>query len=220
MCVIHIKLSKLKGRLTPPLPSLIPSPSPSLSYHWAAFCFSSHAETHTCIRAYVRAYVRTLAGSFLYFFFPREAAARAPFVMFCNSSVALGCKTHLCAAVRGTAGYLIWCEKGWWMLFACCIDVQTAVWMLPQQGRTVIVWLASKQVYQMISALAYLTVLGETHTQVCTIKSSLSSRSTSASVRLAVTCCVRAPRPRVFMAATRQVPHIAVVKKEEKKKGL
>lgn len=30
MCVIHIKLSKLKGHLTLPLPSIIQAPSPSL----------------------------------------------------------------------------------------------------------------------------------------------------------------------------------------------
>lgn len=35
--------------------------------------------------------------------------------------------------------------------------------MLPQQGRTVIVCLVSKQVYQMISGLAYFAILGEMH---------------------------------------------------------
>lgn len=169
MCVIHIKLSKLKGHLTPPLPSLILSPSPSLSP--LSLCYYTRTHTHARLvpsNAYMRAHtlyihIHTHTHTNFNVFFSKGTCWEVSFMMFCSSSVALGCKTHLRAARQGIAGYLIWCEKGWWMLFACCIDVQIAVWMLPQQGTTVIVWLASKQVYQMISALAYFTILGEKH---------------------------------------------------------
>lgn len=62
MCVTHIKLSKLKGHLTPPLPSLILSPSTSLST--LSPCGPTHTHSHT--HAYVhRTYIRT---DFLLFF--------------------------------------------------------------------------------------------------------------------------------------------------------
>lgn len=130
MCITHIKLSKLKGHLTPPLPSLILS------------LLLSSLHTHM---------------NFPLFFSCWDGS----FSMFCHSAVALGCKRLPRAARRGMVGYLIWCEKGWWMLFACCVDVQTAVWTLPRQRGTVSAWLTSKQVDQIISALAHFAVLGE-----------------------------------------------------------
>lgn len=153
----------------------------------------THMHTHP-----VHIYSLTSSSSFF-----QGNLLRGLIMMFCNSRVALGCKTHLRAARRSIVGYLIWCEKGWWMLFACCIDVQIAVWMLPQQGRAVIVWLASKQVYQMISALAHFTILGET-AWARTIKTSpglyIHASPTPppallSNVRMRACLCVQVPRP-------------------------
>ncbi len=66
MCVIHIKLSKLKGHLTPPLPSLILSPSPSL------LPLSLSVLLHTRAGAHVHAhilYIHTRSPNFFFFFF-------------------------------------------------------------------------------------------------------------------------------------------------------
>lgn len=123
MCVIPIKLSKLKGHLTPLLPSLILSPSPF--FLPLSVCVLLHACTHTHAHSHT-VHTYTLPNFFLFFPFFKGTCWEGSFMMFCNSSVALGCKTHLCAARRGIVGYLIWCGKGWWMLFACCTDVSNS----------------------------------------------------------------------------------------------
>lgn len=107
MCVIHIKLSKLKGHLTPPLPSLILSPSPS-PLPLSLCCFYTHtgAYMHAHI-LYMHTHSLTSSSSFIFF---KGTCWEGWFMLFCNSSVALGCKTHLCAASWGIVGYLIWCE--------------------------------------------------------------------------------------------------------------
>lgn len=86
MCVIHIKLSKLKGHLTLPLPSIIQAPSPSLvplslflllythmlanlntlkrtrAVHWNSLTFSSYFSKGSCWK-----------GSFLMFLQQRHS---------------------------------------------------------------------------------------------------------------------------------------------------
>lgn len=70
MCVIHIKLSKLKGHLTPPLSSLILSPSPSLLPLSLCVLFYTHTHTHECTHARSHTvHTYTLTNNFFFFFF-------------------------------------------------------------------------------------------------------------------------------------------------------
>lgn len=90
-------------------PRLILSPSPPLSLLPLSL---KRAFTHIRARSHYCTYIHThpltsSSSAFFFFFFRGELAERAGFMMFCNSSVALGCKTHLRAGRLGIVGYLI-----------------------------------------------------------------------------------------------------------------